>query len=164
MAYSKDFTWMSKATYMRGDYLKIGVMAKRDLHSPGKKKRGNDFNQNTWIRFYTGAVVVNANLHVHTRRPVTGNMKYSGANIWRWIVTCCRIRWIVTGYRLKESEIGVRILIGSRKKNSVAFSPQANYTDRETANYSRNLVPTSADRAVSVVGAADPVRSLISIF
>jgi hypothetical protein len=35
------------------------------------------------------------------------------------------------------------------KKNSVAFSPQANYTDWETATCRRILVPTFADRGVS---------------
>jgi hypothetical protein len=34
-------------------------------------------------------------------------------------------------------------------KNSVAFSPQANYTDKETAASRRNLVPTFAVRGVS---------------
>jgi hypothetical protein len=34
------------------------------------------------------------------------------------------------------------------KKNSVAFSPQANYTDWATATW-RNLVPTFVDRGVS---------------
>jgi hypothetical protein len=33
--------------------------------------------------------------------------------------------------------------------NSVAFSPQANYTDFGTANCWRNLVPTFADRGLS---------------
>jgi hypothetical protein len=35
------------------------------------------------------------------------------------------------------------------KTNSVAFSPQANYTDWATATYWRNLVPTLVDRGVS---------------
>jgi hypothetical protein len=35
------------------------------------------------------------------------------------------------------------------KTNSVAFSPQANYTDWTTATCSRNLVPTFVDRGVS---------------
>jgi hypothetical protein len=35
------------------------------------------------------------------------------------------------------------------KTNSLAFSPQANYTDWATATCSRNLVPTFADRGVS---------------
>jgi hypothetical protein len=34
-------------------------------------------------------------------------------------------------------------------KNSVAFSPQANYTDLATATCRRNLVPTFVDRGVS---------------
>jgi hypothetical protein len=33
--------------------------------------------------------------------------------------------------------------------NSVAISPQANYTDWATATCQRNLVPTFADRGVS---------------
>jgi ABC-type arginine transport system ATPase subunit len=36
-----------------------------------------------------------------------------------------------------------------QKKNSVAFSPQANYTDWATATCRRNLVPTLVDRGVS---------------
>jgi hypothetical protein len=35
------------------------------------------------------------------------------------------------------------------EKNSVAFSPQANYTDSVTATCWWNLVPTFADRGVS---------------
>jgi hypothetical protein len=35
------------------------------------------------------------------------------------------------------------------KKNSVAFSPQTNYTDWSTATCQRNLVPTFVDRGVS---------------
>jgi hypothetical protein len=35
------------------------------------------------------------------------------------------------------------------KINSVAFSPQANYTDGATATYRRILVPTFVDRGVS---------------
>jgi hypothetical protein len=36
-----------------------------------------------------------------------------------------------------------------KKKNSVALSPQANYTDWATSTFRRNLVPTFADRGVS---------------
>jgi hypothetical protein len=36
-----------------------------------------------------------------------------------------------------------------KKKHSVAFSPQANYTDRATATCWRNLVPTFAVRGMS---------------
>jgi hypothetical protein len=36
-----------------------------------------------------------------------------------------------------------------QKTNSVAFSPQANYTDWATATCPRNLVPTFVDRGVS---------------
>jgi hypothetical protein len=36
-----------------------------------------------------------------------------------------------------------------KKPNSVAFSPQANYTDWATATCRRNLVPTFVDRGVS---------------
>jgi hypothetical protein len=35
------------------------------------------------------------------------------------------------------------------RKNSVALSPQANYTDRATATYRRNLVPTFVDGGMS---------------
>jgi hypothetical protein len=35
------------------------------------------------------------------------------------------------------------------KKNSMALSPQANYTDWATATCQRNLVPTFVDRGVS---------------
>jgi hypothetical protein len=37
----------------------------------------------------------------------------------------------------------------NKKKNSVAFSPQANYTDWAIATCRRNLVPTFVDRGVS---------------
>jgi hypothetical protein len=36
-----------------------------------------------------------------------------------------------------------------QKTNSVALSPQANYTDRATVACRRNLVPTFVDREVS---------------
>jgi hypothetical protein len=36
----------------------------------------------------------------------------------------------------------------TKQTNSLAFSPQANYTDRATNTCWRNLVPTSADRGV----------------
>jgi hypothetical protein len=36
-----------------------------------------------------------------------------------------------------------------KKTNSVAFSPQANYTDWLTATCQRNLMPTFVDRGVS---------------
>jgi hypothetical protein len=48
--------------------------------------------------------------------------------------------------------------------NSVALSPQANYTDWATAICQRNLVPTFVERGCRVVSAADPIRSLISVF
>jgi hypothetical protein len=41
------------------------------------------------------------------------------------------------------------IFIVFKQANSVAFSPQANYTDWATATYRRNLVPTFVDRGVS---------------
>jgi hypothetical protein len=37
----------------------------------------------------------------------------------------------------------------TNKKNSVAFSPQANFTDCATATCRRNLVPNFGDRWVS---------------
>jgi hypothetical protein len=40
------------------------------------------------------------------------------------------------------------LVLNKQKKNSVAFSPQVNYTDY-TATFWRNLVPTSAHRGVS---------------
>jgi hypothetical protein len=45
---------------------------------------------------------------------------------------------------------------GVPPKNSVAFSPHANYTDRATAALSAKLVPTFADRGCHVVSATDP--------
>jgi hypothetical protein len=39
--------------------------------------------------------------------------------------------------------------IKQTKTNAVAFSLQANYTDRATATCWRNFVPTFADRGVS---------------
>jgi hypothetical protein len=42
-----------------------------------------------------------------------------------------------------------RILHKQKQTNSVAFSPQTNYTDFATATCWRNLVPTFADRGVS---------------
>jgi hypothetical protein len=44
-----------------------------------------------------------------------------------------------------------------KKRNSVAFSPQANYTDRASdRRLSVKLVPTFADRGCRVVRATDP--------
>jgi hypothetical protein len=40
--------------------------------------------------------------------------------------------------------------IKQNKSNSVALSPQANYTDWATANYRRNLVRTFVDRRESL--------------
>jgi uncharacterized membrane protein len=39
--------------------------------------------------------------------------------------------------------------VNKKQTNSVAFSPQANYTDWATATCRRNLVPTFVDRGVS---------------
>jgi hypothetical protein len=50
-----------------------------------------------------------------------------------------------------------------KKLNSVAFSPQANYTDCATATCRRNLVPSFADRGVSR-GPARRNRSRYSSF
>jgi hypothetical protein len=44
----------------------------------------------------------------------------------------------------------------SKKLNSVAFSPQAKYTDLATAALSAKLVPTFANRGCRVVSATDP--------
>jgi hypothetical protein len=45
----------------------------------------------------------------------------------------------------------------NKKLNSVAFSPQANYTDRATdRRLWAKLVPTFADRECRVVSATDP--------
>jgi hypothetical protein len=43
-----------------------------------------------------------------------------------------------------------------KKSNSVAFSPQANYTDRTTAACWRKLVSTFASRGWRVVSATAP--------
>jgi hypothetical protein len=48
-----------------------------------------------------------------------------------------------------------------KQTNSLAFSPQANYTDSATATDRRILVPTFLDRGVSLVSAAEPPRPLI---
>jgi hypothetical protein len=45
-----------------------------------------------------------------------------------------------------ELEVGH---IQTKQTNSLAFSPQANYTDWVTATCRRNLLPTIADRGVS---------------
>jgi hypothetical protein len=50
------------------------------------------------------------------------------------------------------------------RTNSVALSPRAYYTDWATATCRRNLVSTFVDRGCRVVSAADPLRSLISVF
>jgi hypothetical protein len=45
----------------------------------------------------------------------------------------------------------------TKKLNSMAFSPQANYTDQLTdRRLSVKLVPTFADRGCRVVSATDP--------
>jgi hypothetical protein len=43
-----------------------------------------------------------------------------------------------------------------KKRNSLAFSPQANYTDRVFRRLSVKLVPTCADRGCRVVSAMGP--------
>jgi hypothetical protein len=50
------------------------------------------------------------------------------------------------------------------KTNSVTLSPQANYTDWPTVTCPRNLVPNLWIKGCRVVSAADPLRSLISVF
>jgi hypothetical protein len=50
------------------------------------------------------------------------------------------------------------------KRNSVAFSPQANCTDWVTATCWRNLVQNLWIEWCHVVSAAEPARSLISVF
>jgi hypothetical protein len=52
----------------------------------------------------------------------------------------------------------------NNRTNSVDFSPQANYTEWATATCWRNLVPTLWIEGSSVVSAAVPPRSLISVF
>jgi hypothetical protein len=49
------------------------------------------------------------------------------------------------------------------KENSVAFSPQANYTDRTTASGRRILVLNLRIGRCHVVSAAEPLRPLISV-
>jgi hypothetical protein len=47
------------------------------------------------------------------------------------------------------ANMAVKLQTNQKKKNSVAFSPQANYADGATATCRRNLVLTFADRGVS---------------
>jgi hypothetical protein len=49
-------------------------------------------------------------------------------------------------YLKQTFELIMRLLI---EKNSVALSPQANYTDWVTATCRRNLVPTFTERGLS---------------
>jgi hypothetical protein len=56
--------------------------------------------------------------------------------VMRWSLMCFQHNWVDSGISLQAN-------------NSVAFSPQANYTDWSTATCWRNLVPTSADRGIS---------------
>jgi hypothetical protein len=57
-------------------------------------------------------------------------------------------QWPLT-WNWKPSEIHQTTFNEDIKTNSVAFSPQASYTDWTTATCWRNLVPTFADRGVS---------------
>jgi hypothetical protein len=47
----------------------------------------------------------------------------------------------------------------NKKTNSVAFNPQAKYTDWATATCRRNLVPTFVDRGVSRGQRIDQAKS-----
>jgi hypothetical protein len=49
------------------------------------------------------------------------------------------------------------------KTNSVAFIPQANYTDWATATCRRNFVANLLIEGLHVVSAAEPPRQLISV-
>jgi hypothetical protein len=62
-------------------------------------------------------------------------------------------RRIITGWFLRTSVN----LQQTKQTNSVAFSPQANYTDWATATCRRNLVPTLWIEGCRVVSAADPL-------
>jgi hypothetical protein len=65
-----------------------------------------------------------------------------------------RIQSTVQMARISRIEFDVPKL---KKKNSVVFSPQANYTDRSSdRRMLAKLVPTFADRVCRVVSATDP--------
>jgi hypothetical protein len=57
-----------------------------------------------------------------------------------------------------------KVIHGKKTTNSVALSSRANYTDWATATYRRNLVQLLWIEGCRVVSAADPLRSLISVF
>jgi hypothetical protein len=72
--------------------------------------------------------------HINSTWPDSGlNLGHSGGKMAN--------RWTQEHYSI--------IYTWSYKTNSVAFSPQVNYTDWATATCQRNLVPTCADRGVS---------------
>jgi hypothetical protein len=58
---------------------------------------------------------------------------------------------------LQLQQIQLQLQLNKFKRNSVAFSPQANYTDRSSdRRLSAKLVPTFADGGCCVVSATDP--------
>jgi hypothetical protein len=81
-----------------------------------------DFDSNIWIEFTTD----NRDTHSWLPAPRTFSSWQNG----------------VRNYAITVSQL-------NKQTNSVAFSPQANYTDWATATCRRNLVPTFVDRGVS---------------
>jgi hypothetical protein len=66
-------------------------------------------------------------------------------------------RWMII--KINNSIILISDSLGKNKQktNSVALSPQANYTDWATATCWQNLVPTFADRGVSCQCGGSPM-------
>jgi hypothetical protein len=84
----------------------------------------------------------------------------------------CRVTvFVISGVEALGLAIRVPILFSTlmltkktNKTNSVALSPQANYTDWATATCRRNLVPTFVDREVSRGQRCGSPRLLIAVF
>jgi hypothetical protein len=88
-------------------------------------------NGRSWLHIPSGSRLTIFALHWHVLCPPTQNTFFHPLN--------------VVSYGWRHKSVMVRDIL---VLNSVAFSPQADYTDWATATW-RNLVPTFADRVVS---------------
>jgi hypothetical protein len=87
-----------------------------------------------------------------------------------WTMDCSsfsgasRGKWVSDTHR-NTTEIITAVIVGyGLDINSVALSPQSNYTDRAIATCRRNIAPTFMDRGVSRGQRGGSPRTLISVF
>jgi hypothetical protein len=91
--------------------------------------------------------------YAHTTAQALNTDAHSGhptSDKTKSITMACSIFYgVCTHTTFHTSMILILICSMKNKTNSVAFSPQANYTDWATVTWWQNLVPTFADREVS---------------